>query len=423
MAKQDADLVIVNASQLLTCASVHAKRGKELSDVGIIENGAVLISKGRISAVDTTDKILSSMDRNSKARIIDAKGKIVMPGFVDCHTHLVFAGSRESEFEQKVSGMKYDEILKSGGGIYSTVEATQKASKSDLVKLGMKRLDSMLAHGTTSVDIKSGYGLYPDDELKILEVIAELKRRHQMTILSTFLAHVVPKEFDDKEKRAEYIGTICRIIDEAVGKKLIDFCDVFCDKNAFSNEETLLILEHAKKRGLKLKIHAEQFSNTESAEMAAKIGAVSADHLDYISPKGIDSLKKSRTVGVLLPGVNFHLMLDRYPPAREMIDNGMAVALSTDFNPGSCPCPNMQEILGIACRQLRMNPAEAVNCATINAAFALAMEKDVGSIEINKSADIIIFDCKNYKELPYWFGRNLITSVIKSGKVVYTTPD
>ena len=407
------DILIKNTSELLTCKPSNPnkpKTGKDLANLGIIKDGAIAIKNGKIVFIGRSNKA------NFKAKkIIDAKEKIVMPGFVDCHTHAIFSGSRENEFLKKLQGISYLEILKQGGGILSTVEKTRKATKEELFQAGKKILLKMLEYGTTTVEIKSGYGLTFKDEKKILEVADMLKKELPLDIIKTYLgAHTVPKHIT----REKYIQEILSSLEKI--KPYAEFCDVFCEKGVFSIAETKEILTSAKELGFKLKLHSEQLNTLHSAELASRLGAISADHLDHISSSGIKALKESGTIGVLLPGVPFYLREEKYAPAREMINKGVALAIASDFNPGSCPSFNMQLMLSLACLKMKLTPAEAINCATINAAFAIDRAHEIGSLEVGKKADLILLDIDNHNKLPYFFGINSVETVIKNGKVVFT---
>lgn len=408
--KNTVDILIKNASELLTCkVNGKPKRGKELSNLGIIKNGAIGIKAGRIVFVGKSSQI-----KNIKAkRVIDAKNKVVMPGFIDCHTHAIFAGSRENEFLKKLQGISYLEILKQGGGILSTVKSTRKASKEKLFEISKKRIMQMLEYGTTSVEIKSGYGLTFKDEKKILEVALMLSKKTPMNVITTYLgAHAVPKNSSKKNYIKEVISSLKKI------KPYAEFCDVFCEKGVFSVSETKEILSAAKKIGFKIKLHSEQCNTLNSSKLAAELNAVSADHLDHITKDGIKALAKSGVIGVLLPGVNLYLMESKYPPARELINNGVPLAISSDFNAGSCPSFNMQLMISLSCLNLKLLPSEAINAVTINAAFAIDRGKEVGSLQIGKKADVIILDVDNHNKIPYNFGVNLVKKVIKNGKVL-----
>lgn len=414
----DADLLIFNTSQLLTFAGPRRPRtGSEMDDPGIIENGAVAIGDGRILEAGPADHLA---DRYARARQkIDAQGKLMMPGFVDPHTHLVYAGSRENEMIRRIQGETYTDILKSGGGIYSTVQAVRNASENDLIKHAVNRLNQMMRHGTTTVEIKSGYGLSPEAELKMLQVIRSLDRSHPLDIASTFLgAHVVPRDQD----RKLYIQWI---VEQGLPqfKELAEFCDVFCEAEAYTFEETETILRAAKSLGYKLKIHAGQFKSLGAAGLAADLGAISAEHLDHVTDSEILRMKKSGTTAIFLPGADFFLGSNIYPNASRFIEEEVPVALATDFNPGSCPCFSMQMVVALACLNMKMSVAQSLTAATINAAYAIDRGSQVGSIEKDKSADLILLDIQKPEQLPYHFGTNLVRCVIKRGKVVFSTQD
>ncbi len=405
------DILIKGASELLTCKPLKSnkpKTGVDLSDLGIITDGAIGIKDGEIIFVGLTK------DANLTAKtVIDAKSKVVMPGFVDCHTHAIFAGSRENEFLKKLQGMPYLEILKQGGGILSTVEKTRKATKEELFQAAKTRLEKMLEYGTTTVEIKSGYGLTFEDEKKMLEVADMLSKALPLDIVKTYLgAHTIPKGTQRKDYVKEVINSLKDL------KNYAEYCDVFCEEGAFTLDETREILTAAKREGFKLKLHSEQYHNLKSTELASELKAISADHLDFISENGINVLKKSGIVGVLLPGVPFYLMEEKYAPTRKLINNDIAIAIASDFNPGSCPSFNMQLMITLACLKMKMTPAEAINAATINAAFAIDRGNEMGSLEVGKKADVIILDIDNHNKLPYFYGVNLVETVIKCGKVI-----
>lgn len=408
--KNTLDILIKNASELLTCkVNEKPKCGKELSDLGIVKDGAIGIKNGEIVFIGKT-----SQTRNLKAKtIIDAKDKVVMPGFVDCHTHAVFAGSRENELLKKLQGLSYLEILKQGGGILNTVKSTRKASKEKLFEISKKRILQMLEYGTTTVEIKSGYGLTFKDEKKILEVALMLSKKTPMDVITTYLgAHAVPKNISKEKYIKEVISSLKKV------KPYAEFCDVFCEKGVFSVSETKEILNAAKKIGFKIKLHSEQCNTLNSSKLAAELNAVSADHLDHITKDGIKALAKAGVIGVLLPGVNFYLMEGKYPPARELINNHVPIAISSDFNAGSCPSFNMQLMISLSCLNLKLLPSEAINAVTINAAFAIDRGKEIGSLQVGKKADVIILDVNNHNQIPYYFGVNLVEKVIKNGKII-----
>ena len=414
------DVLIKNASELVTVRDTRgsAKTKVDMEDLGIIRNGALAIEGKEIVAVGETDKILATITRAET--VIDATDSIVLPGFVDCHTHLVFGGSREDEFIQKIEGRTYLEIMQRNGGIFSTIERTRKdlASPRVLMNRAEAFLGEMLTFGTTTAEVKTGYGLSIQSELDLLKIIARLKESQPVDIVSTFLgAHVVPKEYENR--KAHYIRLVLGMLERVKIEGLAEYCDVFVEEGAFSPSEARAILEQAKRQGLKLKLHAGEFNDMGGAELGAELGATSIDHLDYISERGMELMAEKKTIGVLLPGVPFHLMTNRYAPARKLIETGVPVALATDFNPGSCPTLSMQMIIALACRQMKMTPAEAINAATINAAYALDRGDLVGSIEVGKGADIIVLNIPRHQQLPYWFGVNMIARVIKNGVIIY----
>ena len=420
----EADLIIHNAAQLVTCASGgKPKRGAEMLDVGLIENGAVAITNGKFVAVGTSNEIFREFQSDN---MTDAEGRVVCPGFVDPHTHIVFAGDRLNEFELKIRGADYLEILGSGGGIISTVEQTRAASVDELTEQSKKRLDKMLACGTATVEIKTGYGLDIESEMKMLAVIEELDKTHAIDIVPTFLAaHAVPPEF--KSNANGYVDLICNTMLPRAWKWFVAsrfygrvpfFADVFCEKGAFNLAQSKTVLETARSMGFKLKAHVDEFTNLGGSHLAIEMGAASIDHLDAISDDEIRLLATSNTVGVVTPTVNFNLGSTHFADARKLIDTGCAVALSTDFNPGSAPCPSQPMAMAIACRYQKLLPSEAMNAATINAAHAISLGDRVGSIEIGKQADLLIADTTDYRQIAHEFGGNLVRSVISKGTVV-----
>ena len=410
--KVQVDLLVHNSSKLITLAGLgNYRTGKQMQDLATIKNGAVAVKDGKIFDTGTTPTL---KEKYIAVNEIDAQNKLVMPGFVDCHTHLVFGGSREYELGMKLAGASYIEILKAGGGIHSTVEATRNASIEELKEISLERLDQLLNHGTTTVEIKTGYGLDYETEKKMLDVINELKRLHPSDIVSTFLgAHTVPKDCN----RQKYIEML---LNQAIPdfKDLAEFCDIFSEDGAFNYNETKTILEAAKKHGYKLKIHAGQFNDIKATGLAAKLGSLSAGHLENVSDDQLDMMKKSGTAAVLMPGVPFFLMSYIYPDAQKMISNGNIVAMATDFNPGSCPSFSMQMIIALACYQMKMSPEEAITAATINAAYAIDRADTVGSLDKGKKADILIMNISEPAHIPYYFGANLVNTVIKEGRVV-----
>jgi imidazolonepropionase len=413
------NLIVENAFQLLTLTSNRRgpRSGKHFEDLGIIEDGAVAISGNKIVRVGKTKDILREIKITDDTTVIDAKDKVVLPGFVDCHTHPVFAGTREDEFEMRIRGKSYQEIAAAGGGIKSSVKNLRSKSKEELIQLALPRLDRMLSYGTTTIEAKSGYGLSLDDEIKMLEVIKELDKIHPIDLIPTFLgAHEIPEEY--KNNRTEYIKLITeKMVPEVARRKLAVFCDVFCEKGVFDIEESREILKAAKAHGFRLKLHADQLLALGGSKLAAELGAISADHLEFIDDDGIQKMKEAGVVGVLLPGACFGLGMKEYPPARKMIERGLPVALATDFNPGSSMTESMPMILSLACLMMRMTPAEALVASTINSAYAVDKASGIGSIEVGKKADLVIWNVQNYKEIPYHFGVNLVDRVIKDGRV------
>lgn len=411
------ELLITHASQLVTLAGPPRPRvGAEMRELGIIPDGALLARDGLIVAVGATSAValLATID----AMKIDASNLVVMPGFVDAHTHPVFAGTREDEYEMRAAGMSYQQIAAAGGGIRSTVRKTRAASEDELLELGRIRTGRLLEHGTTTIEAKSGYGLTVEDELKILRVIRRLNDETQLELIPTFLgAHEIPDEYRDR--RDDYIQLVIdEMLPQVAAEGLARYCDVFCESHVFNVDESRRVLTRAKELGMGIRLHAEQLSSSGGASLAAELGADSADHLEWIDKAGIEALRRSGVIAILLPGAVFNLGLNRYAPARAMIEAGLPIALATDFNPGSSPTPSMQMILSIACTQMRMTPAEAVTSATINPACSLGVEARLGSLETGKQADIVVHDCSDYRQIPYLFGVNHAVVVIKSGKVV-----
>ena len=409
------DLIIKNAGELLTLSPSF----KEESGLGMIRNGAVAIKKGRIFWIGKTEEMSGKFSLNRDGREMNATGKVVMPGLIDAHTHLVFAGSRENEFEQRIQGLSYQEIAGRGGGILSTVEATRNSSFDELFSLGKKRLDRMLSKGVTTVEAKSGYGLSLQDEIKILTVMKALQESHPIDIVPTFLgAHTFPKEF--RNDRAHYMGLLTEeMIPKVAQERLAEFCDVFCEEKAFTLEESKQILETGKRYGLKPKIHADQLSSGGGAELAAEVQAYSADHLEYASPEGIKKMAEKGVTAVLLPGASFSLSMQKYPAARDMIEQGVAVSLATDLNPGSSMTESLPMMMTMGCILFKMIPKEVIQATTIHAARSMGREKEVGSLEVGKQADILLLDIPNYRYLPYHFGVDHGEYVIKKGKIVY----
>jgi imidazolonepropionase len=414
--REKADLLIVNAEELVTLdgGSARPRVGKQMRELGIIRDGGLAIRDGRIVAVGKSADVRNNVKAEN---VISANGKTVLPGFVDAHTHLVFAGSREDEFQMRVEGAYYLEILSAGGGILRTVRDTRRASVDKLVEGGLKTLDAMLECGTTTVEAKSGYGLEPKDEVKILEVMKRLNQIHTVDVVPTFLgAHAVPPEF--KGNTQGYVSQVCEeMIPKVAEEGLAEFCDVFCEKGVFGLEQTRRILFAGKGHGLKPKVHADEMSTCGGAELAADVDAVSADHMLFSSDEGIRAMATKGVVAVLLPAAAFSLMTGKFADARSMIDSGVPVALGSDFNP-SCWALNMQLVIGFACHSMRLTPAEAIAAATINAAHAVGRATEVGSLEVGKKADVLILDAPSHKNLGYCFGANLVDKVVKNGRVV-----
>ena len=414
----DADLAVVDAAELVTVRGPAPRKGALLAEIGIVERGCVAAKDGAIVFVGDEREYRREVRLDRHGVEIDATGRTVLPGFVDPHTHLPFAGSREREFVQRLRGETYESIAARGGGILSTVEATRRSSIDDLVLLGKERLNRMLLHGTTTIEAKSGYGLTLEDELKQLRVLQRLNDLHPIDIIPTFLgAHTVPGEW--RHDRSAYVREVTgRMIPEVAREGLARYCDVFVEEGAFTVDEGEQILRVALEHGLGIRLHAEQRGPTGGSLLAARLGAASADHLDHISDEGIGALAASETTAVLLPGASFFLRDPGDAPARRLIEAGVTVALATDFNPGTCPTEVMTAILPLACQRLLMEPAEAIAAATLNAAHALGLGSRAGSLEIGKQADLQVVDAPNHLHLAYHFGVNLCRTVIKQGRVV-----
>jgi imidazolonepropionase len=406
-------LAFLHASQLVTLAGPKRPRiGKELSELGIIRNGGLLIRDGKIDVVGPSDEIEK---KSTDAEVVDLGGRVVLPGFVDAHTHLVFAGNRLDDFERRARGESYEQIAKAGGGIWSTVEKTRAASEADLFGRATKHAEWFVKCGTTTVEAKSGYGLTLDDELKILRVMQRLNQETPLEVVPTFLgAHAVPRD----SSAGEYVDLVINEMLPRVAKeKLAEFCDVFCERGYFDVEQSRKILSSAKKLGLKLRGHVDQLTNSGGAKLMAELGAATADHLEKTDEEGIAALKTANVQPVLLPGSVYALGSKSSPRAREMIEAGLPVVLATDFNPGSSPTPSMPMVLSLACTQMKMSPAEAITASTINAAHSLSRD-DIGSLEAGKAANVAVFDCEDHRELAYWFGLPQTHVVYVRGKQI-----
>jgi imidazolonepropionase len=410
-------LAVVNIGQLVTLAGPARPRvGKELSELGLVENAALIIEDGRITAAGANEELRSHIPAG--ATVIDAEGCCVTPGFVDAHTHLVFAGNRAAEFEQRIAGATYQEIAAAGGGIQRTVRLTRAASEEALLKAARRHRDWMLRCGTTTIEAKSGYGLDRETELRMLRVLAQLNAEGPTHIVSTLLAaHMVPPEFTGR--REEYIRWICEeLIPEVVAAKLATYCDAFCDDHAFTVDEARSVLTAARRHGLRLRVHAEQFRPDTGAALAAELGSATADHLEAVTSEALSLLREAGVQPVLLPGSVFSLGREQYPPARKMVEMGLGIVLATDFNPGSSPVASMPFILSLACLQMRLNPAEALTAATLNAACSLGLGDRVGSLEAGKDADFLIHEFVDYRELAYFIAAPLRPRVFIAGKEV-----
>ncbi len=406
------NLFIANIGQLVTVASLgkRVKTGSDMRELHIVTNAALLIENGIITAIGKSGELSAPADID----VIDAEGKVVLPGFVDSHTHTVFAGSRENEFAMRAEGKTYQEIAEAGGGILSTMKATREATKKELYKTAEQRLNEMMRNGTTTVEIKSGYGLSPESEMKILEVISDLRRDHYATVVATFLgAHAFPPEY--KNDKQGYVDRICDyMLPYIAEKKMATFVDVFCEQGYFDLRFTEQIILEAKRYGLIPKLHADQLNAIGAAELGAKHNAISVDHLEKTNENGIAALKNSETIATVLPGCSLFLN-HPYAPARTMIDAGIPLAIATDFNPGSQMCYSMQMMMTLACTQMQMTPEEAITASTLNGAAALGLSHELGSIEVGKQADVVLYHVNDYRTIPYHYGINHVWKVVKNG--------
>jgi imidazolonepropionase len=413
-------LLVTGCSQLLTLRGPVPRRGRALQNPEIISDGALLIRDGLIVAAGPRPKI-ERLAEARRAKRLDLGGRVVLPGLVDSHTHLIFARSRVEDYAARVEGKTYEQIARAGGGILSSVRALREAMDIRLKKRARSELTQFAAHGTTTVEAKSGYGLDALSELKTLRLMRELHREQPVDIVSTFLgAHVVPPEF--RGRADDYVDFLVRLLIPQIALEgLAEFCDVYCDRGAFTVAQARRVLNVGRECGLTPRIHAEQISRSGGARLAVEIGAASADHLERINSGDIRALAKSNVVATLLPGCDFHLATGRYAPARALIAAGAAVALATDYNPGTSPTLSMPMILSLACAQMRMTPAEAIAAATINPAYSLRRHARIGSLEVGKYADAAVFDVADYREIPYYFGVNRCCMTLKQGNVIHSS--
>ncbi len=410
------NLIVKHAAQLVTCSGAKAKQGREMAELGIIEDGAAIIENGMITAVGRTDRILKDIDP-SRFEILDAAGRAVLPGFIDPHTHFVFGGYRAEEFSWRLQGTSYMEIMRRGGGITNTVEATRRASPGTLRESGRRRLDKMLGLGVTTVEGKSGYGLDRETEIKQLKVMRDLDRDHPVDVVRTFLgAHAVPKEYTGREE--DYLKMLMDdVLPEVADQGLAEFCDIFCEENVFSVDQSRRFLTRARDLGFNLKLHADEIVPLGGSELAAELKAVSADHLLQASDKGIRQMAEAGVAAVLLPGTAFSLK-EPYARARFIIDNGGAVALATDLNPGSCFSGSIPLIFALATLYMSMTPEEAVTALTLNAAAAVGRAREIGSIDVGKQGDLVVLEFPSYQFIPYHIGVNTVEKVVKKGTLV-----
>jgi imidazolonepropionase len=415
------DSLLFNASQVVTCSGPGPKRGKEMGDIEIIEDGAVALADGQIVEVGSTRKLIDRYEAREK---LNVTGYTIVPGLVDPHTHAVWAGDRVDEFERRLRGESYLEIMAAGGGIVSTTKAVRGASVEKLVEESRPRLEAMLRLGTTTAEIKTGYGLETAAEMRMLEAIEVLQKEQPLDLVPTFLgAHAIPSEYsNDIEGYLDLVTN--EMLPEAIrwyensifpGKGVPFFNDVFCEQNAFDKGQSRRVLEAGLRVGLPAKIHADEFTSLGGVGLGVELGAVSIDHLDVTSPEDRQCLATSSSIGVVLPAVNFNLGSTHFALARAMIEDGCALALATDINPGSAPCPSMQLVMAIACRYMGLLPAEAFTASTINAACAIGLDERIGTLEPGKQADLLILKCQDYRQMAFQFGGNLVDKVIKKG--------
>jgi imidazolonepropionase len=417
-------LLITGCAELVTLRGPAPRRSRAMRELGIVRDGALLIVDGRIAAVGRR-KDISRHSLARHAKKLDLGGRVVLPGFVDSHTHLIFACSRAAEYERRIAGATYEEIARSGGGILSSVQNLRRAAPTSLEARARQDLRRFAEHGTTTLEAKSGYGLDAESELKTLRLYSALNSTQPVEIASTFLgAHVVPPEYRRRKHGTDaYVRFLTDELTPQVAREgLAEFCDVFCDRGAFTVAQSRAILKAGRACGLIPRIHAEQLSRTGGAAMAVALCAASADHLEHVNSSDIKALAASATVATLLPGCGVHCAHSHHAPARKLIDAGAIVAIATDYNPGTSPTLSMSMILSLACAHLRMTPAEAIAAATINAAYSLRRADRIGSLEVGKFADLAAFDVADYREIPYYFGVNLCVMTMKRGKLIFTHP-
>jgi len=411
-------ILIINANELVTCSGHEAKFGPEaMNDLGVISNGAIAMNDGIITHVGTTEDVLAQINQDDYA-VIDATEKAVLPGFVDSHTHFIFGGYRADEYDWRLRGLSYVEIMNRGGGIINSVKGTDEATLDELVELGLKRLDSMLSFGVTTVEGKSGYGLYKDTELKQLEALKQCDESHPLDVVKTFLgAHSVPKEY--KGRGHEFIDYLIEEVLPVVAENnLAEYCDIFCEDKVFSVEESRKLLSTAQKMGLKSKIHADEIVQLGGAELAAELKATSADHLLQASDEGIKAMADAGVIATCLPCTAFSLK-EHYARARYMVDSGCAVAVATDYNPGSCHTESIPLAIALSTLYMGLTTEETISALTINGAAAVGRADTVGSLDVGKKADIVIHEFPSYKFLPYHIGVSTVEVVIKDGEVAF----
>lgn len=417
--EKKATLLIKNIGQLITMEGPVPRIGDKMKEIDLIENGGIAVAGDEILAVGKSDETVGRVSLAEGCKVIDAKKCVATPGFIDAHTHPVFSKTRHDEFEMRMAGKSYQEIAAAGGGIRASVRDLRETPVPILTEKTTRRLDMMLASGSTTIEAKSGYGLSTDAEIKSLEILKNISETHPIEIIPTFLgAHEIPDEYRDNRKK--YIDLVINEMIPAVAEgKLAEFCDIFCEEGVFNIEESRRIMTAALDHGLKLKFHADELASSGGAELAAEMGATSAEHLIFVSDKGIKDLAKSGTVAVLLPGTSFSLNNGHYAPARKMIENGVIVALATDCNPGSSYSESLQIMVTLAALHYKMTAAEAISAVTVNAASAISHSDQFGQLRVGRIADIVLWNMNDYRELPYHYGVNLVNKVIKKGKVVY----